>query len=229
MNKKELSLCPDMKNKVMSEIAKKHVRIKSHFAVLAEKVGLEAALLICFAIGVLVISIIFHFFRKTKVFKFIKLGFSGFKIFFITLPLKYFVLILLLLFLSIYIIKKLDIPFRINTECSRIGIYLFLGIFFLGLVFSYLISEAFLSKWSQDKVSSGQAIFGKVKEVHDREVWVEDEDGRIVKVRIEDGNYIKQEEKDLRDKYLRAIGKREESEEENEHFHADSVLCCDND
>jgi hypothetical protein len=228
MAKKESIKCPDVSSKVMLKIKKKHIKIKSHFAFLAEKVGLEAALIIFFSVGVFLISVIFHFFWKTKVFKFVKLGLSGFKIFLFSIPLKYFVLVLFLIVLSIYVVRKLDIPCRINTECGKIGLYLFLGIVFLGVALSFFISEAFLSEWSHDKISNGQAIFGKVRAVHEREVWVEDEDGKIVKVRIEDGSYVGSDE-ESGGKYLRAVGKREDSEEEKDHFHADSVLCCDND
>jgi hypothetical protein len=228
-NENKLVKCPDVSSKVMQTIKKKHIRMKSHFAFLAEKIGLEAALVIFFSLGVLIISIIFHFFRKTKVFKFVKLGLSGFKIILLSFPLKYFILVLFLVMLSIYIVKKLDMPCRINTECGKIGLYLFFGIVFLGVAFSFFISEAFLAKWSQNKISSDQAIFGKIRAVHEGEVWVEDEDGKIVKVRIEDDSYAGYDEGDLNGKYLRAIGKREDSEEENDHFHADNVLCCDND
>jgi hypothetical protein len=227
MGEKKDSPSVDVKDSVMKRIKEKQVKMKCASFFLAEKMGLQGALIASLVVGALIISITFHFLDKTKLFRFSSLGFPGLRVIFLTIPYDYLVLFFLVLILAIYFAKKLDIPCRENITFERIFVYFFLASFLVGLFFITLGMHKFVKGWSTNKIPRHMSIHGKIVEVTSEEVFVEDDDGRLTEL-IFDKKDLSPSKKDyIQGMFLRAVGNRDKNNET--FFHVEGVLCCDED
>jgi hypothetical protein len=93
---------------------------------------------------------------------------------------------------------------------------------FLGLGMNEFIDER-----ADNRTPRKNMVWGRVMEMNSGEVIIKEGDGRIVRVEMKNYENPGETWPDARGKILRAIGERKDSN--LEYFHAESVLCCDED
>lgn len=216
---------PDLKEKVMGDIRCGKVRIICPMKILARKLGFEGLLVFSLFFGAFFLSVLFYFLKKNGLLKFVSLGIPGLKVFLSTLPYDYIVLFVVSFFLAVWAANQLDLSYQ-----SKISGKIFMGGFlllsvFLGTFFVFSGAHKFFSGWSKNKIPRDRAVWGRVIELSPREVIIQDEDGRLVRVEIEKGEPLDFSLPSASGKFLRAVGSRDL--ESPEFFHAESVLCCD--
>lgn len=233
MGKKESNeFSLDMKEKIMGEIRKKRIKMKSPTVFLAEKLGIESALLMLVVLGAFLFGVFLFFIKKTGLIKFMNFGFAGLKIFFMTIPYDYLALFLVSIVLATYLARRLDSPFCSfrNISCDKLIMALLAISLLLGAFFAFLGAEVFLKGWSKNKLPKEMAVYGKIKEISGNKIFLEDEYsnyGLIELVIGSDTVFLKRPDF-AKGKFLRATGRRDK-EGETYHFHAEKVLCCDED
>jgi hypothetical protein len=217
----------DMKAKVMSEIRKKKIGITSHSRIVAEKLGMEGIIAADILTGAFIISIVFYIFKKTKVLKFLSLGVPGLKVILLTIPYGYIAVLAGAVLLAFYLISKLDLCYE--TKCSHnfIIFTLFGSIFIIGMIFIAAGVHEYFESLTKNKMPKERSIIGKIDQVDEGGVTLEEEDGQMVKVKFGKNIKLDNNFEGIRGKYLRAVGERDSK---NVHyFRAESVLCCDED
>jgi len=215
-----------VKEKVMQAIKSKKVKMRSHLVFMAEKLGLESALAGAIIFGSLLVSILFYFLKKTGVLKFLSLGTPGLKIFLLTLPYDYIALFIFFVILAIYFANQIELFCGKCERTDYFAVYFFIGSLMLGIFFGLIGIGDFLQGWSQKNIPRESAIYGRVKNFSSKEVLVEDENGKLVKIFIETPEPIKNNSYE-EGKILRAIGSRDL--DDDNLFHAQVVRCCDED
>jgi hypothetical protein len=220
---------PNMKEKVMGEIKNKKIKMRSHFIFLAEKLGMQSALAALLVVSALLISLIFYFFKKTGILKFLVFGTPGWKIFILALPYDYIVLFLIALLAAIYFANKLEIPCHENISYRRIFFYFFIASVLSGIFFALVGFEKIFKGWSKKRVPEQLGVDGRIKKLGAGEVDIEDEDGRLVRVFFERSPMDDKRFDGAEGKFFRAVGAGEGSREDGYRFHATDFECCTGD
>ncbi|HRY82700.1 MAG TPA: hypothetical protein P5232_03300 [Candidatus Moranbacteria bacterium] len=215
-----------VKSKVMQAIKEKRIKMRSHFVFVAEKLGLESALAVAIILGAFFISILFYFFKKTGLLKFLSLGIPGLKIFLLTLPYEYIALFILFIILAIYFANQFELCCGNCTHTNSFAICFFALSLILGICFGAIGVGEYLKGWSKKDIPKENAIHGKVKNFSDKEILIEDEDGKLIRVFIETPESVRKDKYE-EEKFLRAIGNRDLDDENL--FHAQIIRCCDED
>jgi hypothetical protein len=215
-----------IKEKVMQEIKTGKIKMRSRFVFIAEKLGLESALAATIIFGALFVSILFYFLKKTGVLKFLSLGIPGFKIFLLTLPYDYVALLIISIILAIYFANRIELFCGKCTHTDFFAVFFFSISLILGIFFGVTGVGEYFKGWSKKDIPKENAIHGKVKNFSEKEVLVEDENGNIIKVSVETPESTNKEKYET-EKILRAIGNRDEDDENL--FHAQIIRCCDED
>jgi hypothetical protein len=214
-----------VKEKVMESVRNKKVTMRSHFAFMLEKLGLESALAGAIIFGALFVSILFYFFKKTGILKFLSLGVPGLKIFLLALPYDYIALVIFFIILAIYFANQIELFCGNCTRTDYFALYFFAGSLLLGILFGIIGVGEYFQGWSQKNVPRESAICGKIQNFSQGEVLVEDERGETVRVFLTSPE-MKENEYET-GKILRAIGTRDT--EDDNLFHAEVMRCCDED
>lgn len=217
----------DMKSRVMGEIKKKQICITCPSMVFAKKMGLESALVFSIIWGALMISIFLYFLEKTKLFKFIGLGFPGLKIFLTTIPYDYIALFILSMIAAIYFANKLDLSYERKIPDNLFVLVFVLASILVGMFFVAMGFHEIVKGWSKNDIPHDSAIVGRIIDFSPKEIIVQEEDGNIVKIEMKKGVDFYNKDIDFKGKIMRAVGDRDEKNEG--YFNAEDVLCCDND
>jgi hypothetical protein len=216
----------EIKNRIMEKIKTKKIQMRSPFVFMAEKLGLESALVTAIIFGALLVSITFYFLKKTGILKFLSLGAPGFKVFLLTLPYDYIVLFIVTLVLAIYFANKIELFCGSCEHGNTFGFYLFLGALILGFFFAAMGVGHFFKGWSKNKIPDEMAIQGRVKNISSSGVVIQDESGNLITILLP-VSYLIPRLEDEEGKFLRAVGIWDKNN--NKIFHAEKVRCCDND
>jgi hypothetical protein len=217
----------DMKNRVMGEIKSKKICMASHGSLLAKKLGLECAMVASLLAGAFIVSLVFYVLKKTKVLKFLSLGFPGLKVFLLTIPYGYVALFVGLLILVLYISNKLDLSYETKISTGSLYVLMTATIFFLVLIFIMIGIHEYFSEIVSRKIPRESAISGKVEEFSGDSLVIEEEDGQMVRIKLGRNVHFDGDFEGMRGKYLRAIGERDPKD--GNYFQAENILCCDND
>jgi hypothetical protein len=212
-----------VKEKVMESVRSKKVTMRSHAAFMAEKLGLESALAGAIIFGALFVSILFYFFKKTGILKFLSLGAPGVKIFLLALPYDYIALVIFFIILAIYFANQIELFCGNCTRTDYFALYFFIGSLLLGILFGIIGVGEYFQGWSQKNIPKESAICGKIQSFSQNEVLVEDEKGKLVRVFLTSPEMEKYEYET--GKFLRAIGTRDSNNDNL--FHAEILRCCD--
>ena len=97
-----------------------------------------------------------------------------------------------------------------------------------GLFFVWTGAHELVKGLDRHSVPKEMAITGKVKNVLDDEVVVQDEDGRLVRVFIEKNTRMNKNLKESEGKIIRVVGTNKECDKASE-FRAEIIWCCDED
>jgi hypothetical protein len=217
----------DMKERVMGEIKSKKICMSSSRSIFARKLGLECAMVISLLAGAFIISLAFFILKKTKILKFLTLGFPGLKVFLLAIPYGYLALFIGIVIVAIYISNKLDLSYE--SKMSETFLYfLMLGaILFLVIIFIMIGIHEYFGEISKNRIPRESAISGRIEAISGDMLTVKEEDGQFVEIKLGKNVHIDEDFNEIRGKYLRAVGVRDPK---NIHyFRAESVLCCDND
>jgi hypothetical protein len=217
----------DVKSKVMGEIRKKKIRMTCHAAILAKKLGLESAMLGSLIFGALLISVFFYFFKKTKLIKFVNLGVPGLKVLLTTIPYDYIVLFIVSIILAVYLANKLDLSYENKVSGNILAIFFLMASIILGVFFILAGFHETVKGWSKNKIPRDNAVWGKVLEISPKEVTIQDENGDLVRVELKRSVDMKKIGTNEKGRYMRAVGDRDKND--SSFFHAENVLCCDDD
>ncbi|MFA7319539.1 MAG: hypothetical protein WC022_03010 [Parcubacteria group bacterium] len=217
----------DIKTRIMEDIKCKKIKMRSRFVFVLEKLGLEGALFLLVALGAALVSLIFYFIEKTRLEKFLTLGFPGAKVFLVTLPYDYIIFFVLAVALAIYFANQIELFCGNCERTDTFAVWFFLGAIALGIFFGVLGVGSFLGGWSKNKIPRDAAIHGKIRNFMDNEVTVVDEDGDVVRVFLPDSNVPPAPNGFVPDKFLRAVGSRDSGDPTI--FYAERVRCCDED
>jgi len=224
-NKKQPEWPHDIKEKIMEDIKNKRIRMKSPFIFIAQKLGLESALVTTIIAGALLVSVIFYFLKKTSVLKFLNLGASGLKIFILSLPYDFIAFFIITIILAIYLANKIKLSRGQYLRADFFAVYFFLITLALGLFFGIMGAGRFSKNWTKSNLPRDEAVQGRIKVFSDQEVVIEDEGGNITTVFMDKPypaglkiNYVS-------GKVFRAIGWRDK--QDDNLFHAQRIRCCD--
>lgn len=215
----------DVKNRVMDEIRSKKICMESHRSLLAKKLGLECAMVASLLAGAFIASLVFYVFKKTKVLKFLSLGFPGLKVFLLTLPYGYIAFLIGLLIVILYIFNKLDLSYETRIPAASLYLLIFVAGVFLVWMFIAADIHKYFSEIFPERLPRGNAISGKVEEFSEDDLTIVEEDGQIVRVRPNKDFYFNKKSENIKGKYLRAVGER--NPKDGNYFQAENILCCD--
>jgi hypothetical protein len=224
-DKAELPLGKDFSGPVMANIKRRHVKIRRAYIFFLERLGLESALVASLIFAAIIISITFRFFDESEILKFLRLGMPGLKVIFLTLPYDYLALFVIMLALAIYLARKLDIPCRRNVSCCRIFAYFFIASFFVGAFFILVGVNEAVKGWSKNKIPRQMSVHGKIMEITPDGVVIEDKEGERTDLVFNKKEDAPSKTKYQEGKFMRAVGSRDRYEENI--FHVDSALCCE--
>lgn len=215
----------DVKNRVMDEIRNKKICMESHKSLRAKKLGLECAMVTSLLAGAFIASLVFYVLKKTKVLKFLSLGFPGLKVFLLTLPYGYIAFLIGLLIVILYIFNKLDLSYE--TKISTTSLYLLIFIAGVFLVWIFIVADVhkYFIEIFPRRIPRENAISGKVEEFSEDDLIIVEEDGQIVRVRPNKDFRLNKRSEDVKGKYLRAVGER--NPKDVNYFQAENILCCD--
>ena len=217
----------DIKSRVMGEIRKKKICMAGRGEILAKKLGLECAMLASLLVGAFILSLVFYVLKKTKVLKFLLMGFPGLKVFLLSIPYGYLVAFIGAVLLALYFSNKLDLSYQTKTPPNLIKLILLIVTLVLVVIFVLVDAHRLFGELSNMRIPKEIAIDGKIMEISPGKVVIEEEDGKVVEVRPGKGVPFNDEKKDSLGKHLRAIGARNP---ENDYlFSAQFILCCDED
>lgn len=217
----------DLKNKVMGEIKKKKIKIICPSVILAKKLGLEGALVFSIIWGALLVSIFLYFLKKTKLIKFIGLGFPGLKVFLTTIPYDYIALFILAMITAIYFANKLDLSYERRIPDNFFALFFLTASILVGMFFVLMGFHEVVKGWSKNSIPRDSAIVGRIMDSSPGEVIIQEEDGKLVKVELKKGVDFSSGDVDIKGKFMRAVGDR--NKKDDSYFNAESVLCCDDD
>lgn len=223
-NKNMSNRGPDIKTRIMEDIKCKKIKMRGRFVFVLEKLGLEGALLLLVVLGAVLVSLTLYFIEKTRLEKFLTLGFLGTKVFFATLPYDYIIFFVLAVALAIYFANRLEL---FCGKCSRTDaftVWFFLGALILGIFFGVLGVGSFLGGWSKNKIPHDRAIHGQIQTFTGDEVMVISEDGEMIRIF---SPVPPMPDPYIPNKFLRAVGHRDQFDPMI--FHAERVRCCDDD
>jgi|WetSurMetagenome_2_1015567.scaffolds.fasta_scaffold339048_1 hypothetical protein len=217
----------NMKERVMGEIKSKKICMSSSGSIFARKLGLECAMVMSLLAGAFIISLAFYILKKTKILKFLTLGFPGLKVFLLSIPYGYVALFVGIIIVAIYISNKLDLSYE--TKISETFLYfLMLGaILILVIVFIMIGIHEYFGEISKNRIPKESAISGRIEEISGDILTVEEEDGQFVEIRLGKNVHVDEDFEDIKGKYIRAVGVRDPKD--IHLFKAENVLCCDND
>lgn len=217
----------DVKNKVMGEIKKKKIKITCPSMILAKKLGLEGGLVFSIICGALLVSIFLYFLKKTKLLKFIGLGFPGLKVFLATIPYDYIILFILSVIVAIYFANKLDLSYERSIPDNFFTLIFLTASIVVGLFFVFVGVHETVKGWSKNKIPRDIAIEGRIVDFSPGEFVVQEENGELVKIELGKEVDFDDWDNNVRGKVIRAVGNRDR--ERPSCFNANSILCCDDD
>lgn len=226
MNEEKKEEKADVKNRVMEGIKSKKIKMRSRLVFLAEKLGLEGALVLAIVAGILIVSLLFYFIKNLRLDEFLSMGMSGTGVFFATLPYDYVLLFIGAVALAIYFANRVELC---RGKCERtdaFAVWFFLGALVLGIFFGSMGLGEILGGWSHKKIPHDRAIHGQVENfsADGSEATVIDDDGLVVRVF---SNVPPMPDNYSPGAFLRAVGHRDQ--DDPTVFHADKVRCCDDD
>lgn len=145
---KKDSVDPDhsMKGRVLKIIREKKIRMRRPFVFLAQRLGLESALILVLLIGALLVSLIFYFLKKTQALKHLSLGLPGVKAFLLALPYDYIALFIITLILAIYFANKIELFCGRCKRTEKFAVCFFLIAIALGIFFVIMGAGDFLMR-----------------------------------------------------------------------------------
>jgi len=231
MKKGEI-ICPEIKKRVMEKIKERKIKMRKPFIFMAEKWGLEAALIITILVGGFIVGLFFYFIRKSKVLKFLKLGISGFKVFLLSLPFYHMIFFFLVLVLAVFIIHKLGWNWQMNMNKRKTIAYFIFATVFVAFIGGFMISEERLDKLNAGRIPENMAVSGKIWKIEGNNVWIVNEFGQTIQVTIvsEDPRIFELWSKKFEGKFMRAVGTTAPVPKgDTLKFQAQQVLCCDED
>jgi hypothetical protein len=217
-----------MKDRVMEKIKREKIRMRPASVFLAEKLGLQSALVVSILAGTLLLNIFLYFLKKTGVLKFMAFGWPGFKIILLTLPYDYIILFIITIALANFIIRKFDLPRNIRMDSDMSVLALLAVTLLLGSFFAVSGVESAIGGWSKNKIPANIAVSGRVIDSSDDQVTIKEIDGTIKTLNfdnLKDPNNLPAVKKYEKNKVLRAVGKKDKKDDTQ--FHAEAVECCD--
>ncbi|MFA6383135.1 MAG: hypothetical protein WCX17_01790 [Parcubacteria group bacterium] len=215
----------DMRNRVMNQIKKKRIKMRSPLFFVAEKAGLESILMLAILGGALAVSVILYVFKKTGALNFLKLGVPGLKVFLLSFPYDYLALFLITLILGSYVVHKLNFSLGIRHSFNIPATALLVAIVFLGSFFAVMGGEQLINGLYTNRVMPEEmAVMGEIMSVTNNEVVIQEENGRLVKVGLGDDKVFPYVPDYAVGKFLRAVGKQDSND--SLYFHAENISCC---
>jgi len=217
----------NMKARVMGEIKSKKICMSSSRSIFARKLGLECAMVMSLLAGAFIISLAFYILKKTKILKFLTLGFPGLKVFLLAIPYGYIALFIGIVILVLYISSKLDLSYEAKISETLLYFLMLGAIFVLVIIFVMIGVHEYFGEISKNRIPRESAISGRIESVFGDVLTVEEEDGQLIEIKLGKNTHIDEDFENIRGKYIRAVGVRDPKDAH--FFKAENVLCCDND
>lgn len=212
----------------MQKIKSEKIRMRPASVFLAEKLGLESALALLILASALLVNIFLYFLKKTGILKFMFFGWPGLKIILLTLPYDYIILFIVTIVLASFIMHKFDLSRGIRMGSNMSVLTLLTVTLLLGSFFAVSGVESITHGWSKNEIPSSMGVSGRVIGSSSEQVIIEDSDGAIKTLNfdsIKDPSSVPTIKKYEKNKVLRAVGKKDETDDTK--FHAEIVECCD--
>lgn len=208
-----------VKQRVMREIREGKVKITSPLVIFIKKLGIRSTVLAFFVVSGLSLSVFFYFLNKTQSLGFLSMGLPGLKVFLLAIPYGYIALFLLTFIIANYFYSQLNFLRRGRFYSSYFSLIFFLISLILGIFFIYWGVTSALNGGS--RIPRDVSVYGTIKDIQHGEAWVEEEDGKVVRVIL--SKFKLEPTSSLKGKVLRAVGIREEKNQENPSFYPDKV------
>jgi len=220
----------DVKNQIMGRIRENKIKMRSPLVFLARKLGLESFLLFDIVAAAFLVSLTLVFLKKTGLLKFLRLGYPGVKVFIFSMPYSYLLLLIFSIVIAAYVFKKIGIDSSRDFSLTQIAFFVFSVAVLTGagIVFFNWGDTLARSFNVKHQLPPNMAIYGRIMTRGEKEFLIENEDGKLIRVIYHvPVPVLPQNDDDIKGKFLRAMG-RMDSENES-YFHAEQVICCDND
>lgn len=221
-NEKNYSLCRDVKHPIMEKIRQGSIKMKHPFVFIVEELGLRSALFVLVLAGAFSFSVILYLLKKTGALEFLSFGFPGIFVFLKILPYDYIALLLIAILVGSYILKKLDVSRAFGFFHIAPTVFLLLLISAIGLFFLKSGIEQ-TNKGIRESKLPEDALHGKVLDMSENTVTIEEENGKIYKI-IFDNNVFERKFESAKNKFLWAIG--EKDKKDDSLFRAKKINCC---
>jgi hypothetical protein len=226
----ERGLKDEIKNQVMARIRSKKIKMRSPLVFLAKKLGLESFLLFDVIAASFLVSLTLIFLKKTGLIKFLSFGYPGLRVFFYSIPYRYLIFLIFAIIVAAYVFKKIGLDASRDFSLTQVAFFVFSVAILTGAGLVFFNWGDSLAKGinMQHQLPRSMAVYGRVMIRGDKEILIEDENGHLIRV-VNHGSMddLAPNKADISGKYLRAMGRMDEQNES--YFHADQVLCCDND
>ena len=136
----------DVKEKVLRSIRQNKIRIRRPFVFVAERLGLESALIAAIITGALTVSVILYFLKKSGIFFSERTGMPDVKMVMLALPYDYIALFIFTMLLAIYLANRIEIFCGNCERTNKFALYFFLATVVLGIFFAVMGVGDFLAK-----------------------------------------------------------------------------------
>lgn len=186
----------NLSEKVANRIKKEHLKMRSRWVFVAEKLGMEGGLVLSILVVVMLISLILYIMEKNGVFEFSDFGPSGWSVILENIPYDIFFLAILFFLVANFIIKKLDFSFQrpmyiFSSIILVIIAFVSIALFWTGVGHELLektTNNSVVGKLYNNKITSSpqgqRAMLGKVVGLERDAILIQIPSGQILRVRL---------------------------------------------
>ena len=191
----------DLSKKINQRLENEHVKMRSRWFFIVEKLGLEGALLLSILLSTICFVVVLYVMQQNGVFEFIEFGFSGLIVVIKNIPFDILAVAFLFIFIANIIVKQFDLSYRkpfYIFSCailSLITVFSFLS-YWTGLTHAIFNdkSDNVVANIYQKKIthmpSTNYAIIGKIVESKDNVYLLRTPQNQLVMVRISEPNTL---------------------------------------
>lgn len=147
----------DLSQQVMDKIKLQHIKMRSKFSIIAEKLGLESAFILIILIAVFLISLSLYIMKQNGVFEFLSFGRDGWLVMLENIPYDMILILVVLIIAGCAILKQFDVSYRKPFIYFILGLILAiagLGIITMNFGFNELLFPSTKIAGEIEKMSS---------------------------------------------------------------------------
>jgi len=173
----------NLENKIMGPIKRGEIKLRSKYIFLAEKLGLEGGAIFTILLAVLFFNLILFYMKESDNLIYLTFGPNGFLPFLESFPYLLVVALIVVIFLSGFLISKTDFSYKKSFGQWALGLIAIIIIVGTGLTFTNINKEfqkypqIFMHPFSQSRPPLNRGMVGIVIEKTGNEILLDTREG----------------------------------------------------